>query len=92
MPAPPDGATPFFFFSLNSVPPCVEKEAFPLVSAFHSLSPTSISRATVGLGALANELVDVSLVFTPIFGLFLACIARGGFYRHFPTWRSEPFP
>jgi hypothetical protein len=83
---------PLSSFSLNSVPPCVEKEAFPLVSAFHSLSLTSTPGVTVGLGALAKELVDMSLVFTPIFGLFLACIAKGGFYWHFPTWGSEPFP
>lgn len=68
---------PFLLFLGTASPPCVGKEAFPLVSAFHSLNPTSIPRATAGLGALAKELVDESLVFTPIFGLFLVCTTRG---------------
>ena len=68
---------PLSSFSLNSVPPCVEKEAFPLVSAFHSLSPTSIPRVTVGLGALAKELVGTGLVFSPILGLFLVRTTKG---------------
>lgn len=77
---------PLLFFSPQQASPLVqEKEAFPLVRAFYLLSLTPISGANVDLGALAKDLMGSSLVFSPIFEVFLVCTTKGRFYWHFPT-------
>lgn len=68
---------PFSSFPRNRLPPCVGKEAFPLVRTFHLLSLIPIPGVNVDLGALAKDLMGSSLVFSPIFEVFLVCTTKG---------------
>lgn len=77
MPTPPDGATPFLPFPATGFPLVQGKEAFSLVRTFHLLSLIPIPGVNVDLGALAKDLMGSSLVFSPIFEVFLVCTTKG---------------